>query len=139
MRLVWDDAVIDVVADILGFETGFGEARGAVVLNRKGDFAAGIVFHNWNPESDAIEVSAAAIDTRWATRGVLKAAFGYIFDGIECQLAVSRTSEHNDVVRRLWLAFGADEYIIPRLRGRNEAEAISTLTKEAWAASRFMK
>lgn len=97
----------------------------------------GVVFHNWNPETGVIEVSAASIDARWATRGVMRAVFEYIFQTAECQLAVARTGEDNKRTRRLWKALGATEYIIPRLRGRTASEAILTLTQEAWENSKF--
>ena len=137
MKLVWDDAAIGVVANALDLG-GFGEARGAVIRDRRGKSAACLVFHNWNPKAGLMEVSAVAKSPRWATRAVLRDAFGYIYDTSGCQLAVARTDTDNHRVRRLWRAFGADEYVIPRLRGRNASEAILTLTQEAWAASRFM-
>lgn len=84
-----------------------------------------------------MEVTAAAIDSRWASRTVLRQLFGYVFNA--AQLCVARTGTDNQRVRRLWKAFGAKEYIIPRLRGREASEAILTLTDDAWYASRFMR
>ncbi|MDX5370191.1 MAG: hypothetical protein LPL29_12535, partial [Alphaproteobacteria bacterium] len=40
-------------------------------------------------------------------------------------------------IRRMWKALGADEYVIPRLRGRDRDGYITTITKEQWAASPF--
>ena len=121
---------------IPGCERGFGANRSAFVVDSK-EIAAGVVFHNWSPTSEVIEVSAAAVNPKWATRSVLKDLFDYAYDGCGCQMVIARISAKNERARRLWRAFGASEYIIPRLRGRNENEAILTLTQEAWSASKF--
>lgn len=100
---------------------------------------AGVVFHNWCPESAVIELSCAADDRRWMTRRVMNAAFGYVFDGLGCQMAVARIHEANEAARKLWRGLGAQEFIIPRLRGKDAAEVIYTLTREQWAASPFKR
>lgn len=141
MTPVWglDEHVVPFVARICDLPRGFGECRSLGVLNGRGDIVAGIVFHNWSPEAGVIEVSCGATDRRWATRHVLRTGFGYAFDLIGCQMVVGRTHEKSAAVRRLWAAFGADEYIIPRMRGRAASEAVTCLTQEAWAASKFMR
>lgn len=65
--------------------------------------------------------------------------FSYAFDQAGCQMLVARHSEHNATLRRMWNAVGANEYLIPRLRGRDEAEAIATYTAEAWREGKTMK
>lgn len=140
MTPVWGnpDLVVPFVARLIGHPgSDFGECQTMTVLDSHGKVAAGIVFHNWNPDAGVIEVSAAAVDPRWPTRNVLQQAFGYVF--AHCQLAVSRQHEDNIRARKLWKAFGADEYLIPRLRGRTASEAICTLTEEAWRDSKFMR
>lgn len=109
------------------------------VVDGQGKFAAGIVFHTWGPDSGVIELSAAAVNPKWPTRPVLRFMFGYVFDDCGCQMAITRTHESNTRVRRFMARLGADEYLIPRLRGRNASEAIQTLTKEQWTASRFAR
>jgi hypothetical protein len=101
--------------------------------------AAGVIFHNWSPSAAVIEVAGASSTAKWATRGVLKEVFGYAFGFAKCRLVVSRTSEKNLPVIRLWRAFGADEYRIPNLRAPNEAEVIHTLSPEQWGRSAFMR
>lgn len=141
MRLEWghDDLAIPYAAKELGFPRGFGPCTSAVVSNQAHELAAVLVFHNFHPEAGVMEVSAASEDARWAQRGILREAFAYIFEKNKCQMAVARCSENNARVRRLWKAFGATETIIERLRGRDESEAILTLTDDAWRASRFMR
>ena len=96
----------------------------------------GVVFHDWNPEAGVMCMSAAG-EPGWLNRTVLHAMHSYIFDDAGCQLAVMQVSENNARMRRIGLAYGYTETRIPRLRGRDEAEIIMTLTDEDWRASRF--
>ena len=127
------------VADrIPGCDRGFGENKTIHVID--GDqIIAGLVFHNWQPEAKVIEISSVAVDPRWMQRGVMRQLMRYPFDELKCQMVVARISVKNIRARRLWKALGSKEYIIPRLRGRNEGEAILTLTNEAWGKSKFMR
>ena len=95
-----------------------------------------VVFHDYNPEAGVMCMSAAGGDG-WLTRPVLYAMHEYIFDQAGCQLAVLQTSEHNKVMRRIAKAYGYRETVIPRLRGRDEAECLLTLADDDWRASRF--
>ena len=119
------------VAAQLGFIRGF-EGYSAIGFGEP--LTAGFIYHNWNPEAGTIEVSGASTRRNWAGRDEVKAIFGYPFDELGCQMVVARHSVDNARVRRIWKALGASEYIIPRLRGRDEDEAIATLTVEAWRA-----
>ncbi|MFG6591284.1 hypothetical protein [Sulfitobacter sp. 1A12157] len=139
MKLAWgaEDIAVPAAMKLLGFDRDFGNCVTATVLTENDALAAIIVFHNYCPDAAVIEISAAAVTPRWAQRSVLREAFGYAF--ANCQMVVSRTSAENATVRKLWKAFGADEVVIPRLRGRDEAECIITLTDDAWAASKFAR
>lgn len=117
------------VARQLGFERGFGECT---FLTFGDPIVAGVVYHNYCPEAGVIELSAASVDRKWLTKDRLRQIYGYPFDQIGCQMVVARYSAENKRVRRIWTALGATEYVIPRLRGRDEAEVIATLTVEAW-------
>lgn len=139
MRVEWgsEDLISAWVAGELGLTRDFGPCRTAAVIAADGSLAAGVVFHRWDPEAGVIEVSAAARNSRWASRGVLAELFGYAF--AHNQACVAQTDTGNHRVRRLWKAFGATEYIIPRLRGRMASAAILLLTDDAWAKSRFTR
>lgn len=128
------DAVCDwVKARLDGPE--FGNCQAVGVVND--GLIAGIVFHDWNPRSETIEVSAAADSPKWATRKTLTALFAYPFDGIGVRIVYARIAESNTRARRLWRAFGAKETAIPEMRGVGEAEIIATLTREQWQKSRL--
>lgn len=125
-----------VAAHIPGCERGF---EGYVTLGVvEGDsLVAGVVYHNWSPESAVIELSAASVSKRWLSRTVIKAMFRYPFEDIGCQMVVLRVSERNTVMCRIAKAYGFTPYRIPRLRGRDEAEIIFTLTNDDWRSNRF--
>ena len=98
---------------------------------------AGTLFHSWHPESGVIELTSASTDRRWLTRRVVRAMFHMAFDMIGAQLAVLRVSERNAGMVAIAQRFGFQGVLIPRLRGRDEAEWLFTLTDDDWRASRW--
>lgn len=142
MNIIWggagdpakNDAIACfVAAHINGCERGFADFT-TLGVTEEGRLVAGVVYHNYSPEAGVIELSAAATSKRWLTRRVLKAMFGYPFDEIGCQLAVLRVSEENRGMVEIARRFGFTSHRIPRLRGREEAEIIFTLTDNDWRA-----
>lgn len=129
--------VVPFVAGLAGIPSDFGNCRTLAVFSSDGELKAGVVFHNWNPQAEVIEISAASRDRRWIGKAVLAEVMGYAFGF--CQMVVGRTAESNTPTRRLWKALGATETIIPRLRGRDAAEVVLCLTDEAWRASKLNK
>lgn len=120
-----------VAAHIPGCERGFDRAVSiGVVENER--LIGGTCFHNYQPEAGVIEMSSAGISARWLSRKMLKAIFGYVFDQLACQLVVMRVSERNERMVGIARKFGFDGHLIPRLRGRDEAEWIFTLTDDQW-------
>lgn len=130
--------VIRWVADhIPGCERGWDRA---VTLDvwRGGKRVGAVVYHDYNPEAETICMSASGTDG-WLTRPVLYAMHSYVFDDAACQLAVLQVAESNSLMRSIAKRYGYQEYRIPRLRGRDQAEMIMTLTEEDWRASRFTR
>lgn len=130
-----------VGAHIEGGARGFGH-HGSMAVVEGDQLLAGVVFHNWNPEAQVMEFSAASTTQRWLTRPVLWAMFNYAFNDAECQLVVMRVSEQNKTwngrgIQRILRAYGFRETRIENLRGRGIAELIYTLTDEAWASNGF--
>lgn len=137
MTPFWDAQVAHwVAARIPGCERGFGPCK-AMGVESKGRIVAGVVFHNWSPESEVIELSCAAETPRWMTRRIMNEAMGYAFSF--CQAVVARIHQDNTTARKLWRGLGADEFVIPRLRGRSASEAIYTLTDDQWLRSKFKR
>lgn len=104
-----------------------------------GKLIAGTVYHNWHPENGVIELTSAAISRRWLTRSVVNAMFDLPFHKLGCQLCALRVSEKNENMVQIARSFGFNEYLIPRLRGRDENEFIFTLTDDQWSASKYKR
>lgn len=139
MTPFFDRRVADWVAQrIPGCERGW-ESCHALGVEHDEQIVGGIVFHNWVPEHGVIELSAAGTDPRWLNRNVFNMALRYVFDDLNCQMATAQQDPENKRAIRIWKALGAQEFIIPRLRGRNNAGSIVTLTDDAWARSKFKR
>lgn len=139
MKTLWAPWVADWVAEnIPNCVRGFGDCASMGVFKGE-DLVAGVVFHNWQPEEGTIEVSAASSNRAWATRDVMTEVFGYAFGVCQCQMVIAQQSIDNTPARRLWLAIGGTEYVIPRLRGRFEDGSIITLTDDQWRHSKFKR
>lgn len=129
MNLVFDGPVIEFVkAQLPDCARGFGRCR-AIGFERGGQIIAGVVFHNWSPETGVIELSAASSRRDWLTRDRLIEIFAYPMR-IGCRIAVARIGENNTRARRIWQSLGATETIIPELRGPGLAECVYVLHLE---------
>ena len=134
MTVYGPDVAAFVAANIPGCERGFGECQ-AIGFEDGGKLVAGVVYHNWNPESGVIEMSAASINRAWLTKERLAVIFAYPFTF--CRMVLTRQSENNRRALRIWRSLGGLEYRIPDLRGPGEAEIIFTLTAEQWRSGKF--
>ncbi len=132
-----NEALANFVAHVTDLPRGFGECKAMGVVDAKGGLIAGVVFHNWNPEAGTIEVSAGAVSKRWITREVVRAISQYAFIEAGCQMLVARFSENNKALRRMFEVAGGTVFVIPRMRGRHEAECLMTLTDDAWVSSKI--
>ena len=97
------------------------------------------VFHNYYPEAGVIELTSASESPRWMDRNMINAVFSHAFDALKCQLVVLRVSEINTRMVNIAKGLGFQGYLIPRLRGKTEAEWIMTLTDDDWRNSRFRR
>ena len=130
-------AVGDFVSQIIYGEPGRFERYSTLAVHDDGRLIAGVLYHHFHPREGVIEMSAGSLDKRWLTRPVLKAMFAVPFELLSCQLAVLRVSEHNAAMLRIAKVYGFSEFVIPRLRGRDEAEHILTLSDDDWRTNRF--
>ena len=135
-ELVYGDPVIDGwVANKLGLRKW---PESYSIANIQGRFILGAtVMHNWYPETGVIEMTSVSDSPRWLSRKMINAVFHYAFDVLACQMVVLRVSEINTVMVDIAERLGFVGYLIPRLRGRNEAEWVFCLTDDKWLSSRF--
>jgi RimJ/RimL family protein N-acetyltransferase len=130
-------AIGEFVSTIIFGDPGHFRDYCSLAVIDAGSVIAGVLYHHFDPAHGVMEMSAASVDKRWLTRPVLRAMFAVPFDLFGCQLAVLRVSERNAAMLRIAKAYGFNEFIIPRLRGRDEAEHILTLSDDDWRANSF--
>lgn len=107
------------------------------IIDARGAPLAGVVYHDWNPQTGTITMSAASNGANWLTRPVLQRIFDYPFHECDCQMLIMWTRADNERLLRQ-LAVGGFSFIrIPRLFGRDEDAVLATLTDEDWATCRF--
>ena len=138
----YDQIVAHFVAGLIPHcRRGFGDHAKAIgVIDSEGRLIAGIVYHNWDPDSGIIEISGAALPGRyWLTRETLKRMFQYPFHQVGCQMVVQRTPSDDESLLYVLARYGYSFVTVERLFGRNRDGVICTLTKEAWAANKFNK
>lgn len=119
-----------------GANRDFGNCQGMAVIENEA-VIAGAIWHNYEPDSGVIEISAAATSKRWLNRETLGVLFGVPFKEWGCQAVVMRVSDHDQALHRMLKAYGFERYRIPRLRGRDEAENVFVLTEENWKGNKF--
>jgi len=135
----YNEAVGDFVSEIIYGKAGRIHNYCSMAVLKDGVAIAGVLYNNYYPEQGVIEMHAASRDKQWLTRPVLRSMFSHAFERFQCQLCVLRVSEHNKPMLRIAKAYGFNQHIIPRLRGRDEAEHILTLSDDDWRSNRFNK
>ncbi len=116
----------------------FGKCH-CIAVTHGGDLAAGLVYHNYDPDAEVIEISGASWINGWLTRSVLKVMYGYPFIDCGCQAVVQRVPDEDKAQHSMLKRFGAKRYRIPRLRGRDKAENVYITTREAWETNKFSR
>jgi hypothetical protein len=98
-----------------------------------------VLFHNWEPHTGVIEMSAASVNRRWITRKTLSAMFEYPFATAGAQMLVTRNSSGPEQkhLHRMLKSYGFVHWLIPRLGGRDKDMLLWTLTDDQWRASHF--
>ena len=140
----WEgDTLYDPLVDFITTRI-WGSAKamtdGTVMAVTEGNLVIGAcLFHNWQPDEGVIELTSASVSPKWLGRESLWEMFHYAFDQLRCQAAVMRVDPENARMCRIATAFGFKRYDIPRLRGRDKAEAIFILGDDEWRGGRFYK
>jgi RimJ/RimL family protein N-acetyltransferase len=135
-----DQTVAEFVASLIPHcHRGFGTACKAIgVIDGNGVLIAGFVYHNWDPDSEVIEMSGAALPGRyWLTRETLARMYQYPFHQCGCQMVVMRVLADNDRLLRILAAYNYTFYKVHRMWGRDTDGVLCTLTREAWDDNKF--
>jgi hypothetical protein len=118
-----------------GFERN---ARAIGVLDEDGLLIAGIVYHNYDPAAEIIEISGAALPKKnWLTRDTIRRLYQYPFLQLRCQMVFQRNSARDERLLGMLAAYDYTLIRVPRMLGRDHDGVICTLTFEDWADNRF--
>jgi hypothetical protein len=135
-----DVIVADFVAQLIPRcrERGFPPASKAIGIIKDGALIAGVVYHNYEPEAQVIEISGAALPGhQWVTRETLKRSYVYPFITCGCQMVVQRNSVRDERLLGMLAHLNYAFIPIPRMLGRDEDGVLCCLTYEAWVESRI--
>lgn len=112
--------------------------RAVGVANNENELIAGIVYFNYNPGAETIEMSIEAVPKqRWLTPTTLGVMFQYPFLVCRCQMLMTKTSARSEHVLRMLAAMNFGLIMVPRSGGRNEDGVLGLLTVEDWMSSKF--
>ena len=86
-----------VAAQLPGIVIGFGQCT-AIGVQREGRLIAGVVYHDYRPSYQSIQMSVyAQRNSNWLTNGSLQVFFDYPFNQIGCKsihIACARNNKH---------------------------------------------
>lgn len=99
---------------------------------------AGVVYHDYKPSAGTVQYSGAATDRSWLQGPSLHYMFSYMFDALDCQMAMTGNSETNTGLHSLLERTGHKKHVIERGWDRDTALFFWTLTKEQWMANKLM-
>jgi hypothetical protein len=134
-----DELVAHFVATLIPHcRRGFGPNAKAIGIIEDGSLIAGIVYHNYDPEAEIIEISGAALPKKnWLTRATLAVMYGYPFLQCGCQMVVQRTPADDERLLGILARYNFAFVKIPRLFGRDRDGVACLLTYEDWINNRF--
>jgi RimJ/RimL family protein N-acetyltransferase len=117
------DEVAAWVCNLIQHVTDFGPCA-AIGVERKGKIIAGMVYHDYQPEAQTIQLSMAATSPRWAVPGVIKGLLAYPFEQLgvykvwtatpRLNVRALRVNEHVGFTREAVLAhhFGPQNHAV---------------------------
>lgn len=115
----------------------FGPCQCAGVV--RGDYMiAGVVFHDWQPGPDTLQLSMAADTPMWSRPEVLSGLFRYAFVTNGAQLLWTATPIDNDKALKFNLHIGMKREAVLRHRfGHKRHAVICSMTRGEWTRSRW--
>jgi RimJ/RimL family protein N-acetyltransferase len=136
-----DQVVADFVARLIPHaRRGFGpNAKAIGVIDERGVLIGGLVYSNFDPEAETIEISGAAITPRWLTRETIARMYQYPFHQVRVQMIYQKTPADNERLLRQLAEYDYAFVKVPRMFGRERDGVLCMLTYEAWCGNRFNK
>jgi hypothetical protein len=117
----------------------FGRYKTIGVIDEEGRLIAGLVYFNYDPNAETMEMGARAIMSRWFTRATYRRMFEYPFVECGCQLLYTRIPAENEYLLSQFARMNFNLTMVPRMYGRSEDGVLCTLTDDQWLDSRLSK
>ena len=137
-----NEAVAQFAAQLIPAFRGRGFERNARAIGvlKDGVLIAGVVYHNYDPVAEIIEISGAALPGHyWLTRDTIRRQYQYPFLQLGCQMVFQRNSARDERLLGMLAAYDYTLIRVPRMLGRDHDGVIATLTYEDWCNNRFNK
>ena len=116
---------------------GFGPCKTIGVVEGT-ELIAGLVYHNYDPDAQIIEISGAALPGRaWLSRETIRRMYTYPFLDLGCQMVVQRNDAEDTRLLGMLAAYNYSFIKVPRMLGRHKDGVLCCLTFEDWANNRF--
>lgn len=114
---------------------GIGRHKTIGIIDEQGALIAGLLYFNYDPNAETIEMGAAAITPRWFTRAVYRRMFEYPFIECGCQMVYTRLRASNEPLLSQFARMNFNLTYLPRMFGRDEDGVLCTLTDDQWLDS----
>ena len=118
---------------------GFGRHKTIGVIDGEGRLIAGLIYFNYDPNSEVIEMGAAAITPHWFTRATYRRMFEYPFVECGCQIVYTRVRADNEYHLSQLARMNFNLTAVPRMFGRSEDGVLCTITDDQWLDSALSK
>lgn len=118
----------------------FGPCYAIGVLDRNDTLIAGVVYNNWFPDFQSVELSFAAETSRWLTRNLICELMQYAYGTLGCNRVNAVTPKKARDARKFLDAFGFKrEGVATDGFGPGEDAIISRLLKREWLQTKWAK
>lgn len=118
----------------------FGAAQAIGVLDRNNQLVAGVVYHNWDPDCQSVELSFAADTSKWLTRNLICELLAYPYETLGVNRINACTPKTYREARRFIEKFGfRREGCATDGFGPGRDAIISRLLKREWLQTKWAK
>ena len=141
MTPVWipEDVGLGFLLPRLKMDELYGPSRCLGALYGAMQLRGVAAIHDYQPDYGRCEITCAIDTPRVMTRNVMGVLFDYIFQDLDCQIAITKSRHTNSSGHSFLRRLGGSSVTLPRGRGIETHEVISYLTKEDWEAFRDRK
>lgn len=130
-RLVYGD-VSDWVLARIPHVTDFGVCQ-SIGVESNGKLVAGVVYHDYQPAFESIQISMAADSPVWARKEIIASLLDYPFNQLGCWMVFTLTPIDNDLAIRVNQHIGIEKKtVLPHAFGRKRHGVLCQMLRPAF-------